>query len=109
MQDALGRITGLSKSELVALHSRIAVGASGMRSHAPKVENHAMDAAPSQALSLNVCPNLTWPGGLSGMGEDIEGNFEGFELVARLHGHTVDEYAIGCDFITPTVQSRCWS
>ena len=97
VQDALGPSAGLNTSELAAFHSRILVEAAGMRMHLPKVENHGMDAASSQTLGLKVFPNLSWPSGVQTV---IEG-----EISNWLHGHAVDEYAIGYVRLLPALSA----
>eukprot|EP01047_Picozoa_sp_COSAG01_P007423 COSAG01_NODE_282_length_19505_cov_101.588117_5_plen_430_part_00 len=80
---------GLNASELAAFHGRILKEVP--MPHQPKVENHGLDVASQETLAPLVFPNLSWPD-MTTIPEGVIANW--------LHGHAVDEYAIGYDSIT---------
>ena len=79
---------GLNASELAAFHARIVKEV--VMPHQPKVENHGLDVASQETLAPLVFPNLSWPA--FSIPSGVIANW--------LHGHAVDEYAIGYDSIT---------
>jgi hypothetical protein len=91
----------LNASELAAFQSIMYKGVLGLANYATRVENHCVDIAVQQLYMMKIFPTMNCSGcTLDAATKDKLMRVPNQILANWLHGHALDEYAIGYDAIT---------